>query len=128
METIITVQNSTATFDKVVLVERIKFIREAKSAATVKIMHDGYLHSEYTGSITIDCERPGRHPDLLPRFSGEYQAVGMLEGDRLVITYRKPQAEPIPLSERDIERLQKEWDRDRVQKESQRFANLRSWN
>jgi hypothetical protein len=129
METTITAESPIATFDKVVLVERIQFIRQAESAARVKIMHNGYLHSEYTGSITVDCERPGRHPDLLPRFSGEYQAVGMLEGDRLVITYRlAPQAEPIPLSERDIERLQKEWDRERLQKESQRFANLRSWN
>jgi len=124
METTITAESPIATFDKPVLVERIQFIREAKSAATVKIMHNGYLHSEYTGSITVDCDRPGRHEDLLPRFSGEYQAVGMLEGDRLVITCRlAPQPEPIPLSERDIEKLRKEWDRDRVQKESQRFAN-----
>jgi len=128
METTITAESPIATFDKLVLVERIQFIREAKSAATVKIMHDSYLYAEFNGTINIQYDRPGRHEDLLPRFSGQYQAVGMLEGDRLVITYRKPQAEPIPLSERDIERLREEWDRERAQKESQRFANLRSWN
>ena len=129
METTITAESPIATFDKVVLVERIQFIREAKSAATVKIMRDSYLYAEFNGTINIEYDRPGRHEDLLPRFSGEYQAVGMLEGDRLLITYRlAPQPEPIPLSERDIEKLREEWDRERLQKESQRFADLRSWN
>jgi len=128
METTITAESPIATFDKVVLVERIQFIREAKSAATVKIMHDSYLYAEFNGTINIEYDRPGRHPDLLPRWSGTYEVIGMLEDDRIIVTYRTETPKPEPLHPREIERLQKAWHRERLQKESQRFANLRSWN
>jgi len=78
-------------------------------------MHDTYLYAEFNGTINIDYDRPGRHPDLLPKLSGEYKAVGMLENDRIIITYRPVEIKPNPPFI-DVEKLQREWIDEQVRK------------
>jgi len=47
-----------------------------------------YLLREMKHPFDLVLEREGKHPDLLPRWQGQFRVTGMAAGDELTITYR----------------------------------------
>ena len=109
MQLTITSENPTFTLINM-RIERITFTRK-DAGPRVKLFTNGLLIMELTASLDLPCDRPGRHEDLLPLWSGIYTVEGLLPSDSFVIQYRPATAKPEPpiLSEYDIERGREEY-------------------
>src|SRR5579864_4823012 len=104
MEIVVT-QDGPLHFDCEVAIERIECI-QTDPPHVVKVLSAHWAVFECERSDSYDFTKAGRaHPDMLPFWYGGMSVSGLVEGDRLVLTYHLvPRSEP-GLTPEEIETL-----------------------